>query len=172
MNCKMAQCNGQNQMPGGGGMSRKVTKKDAETYLKQVKEMFKDEKDKYNMLLHVMRDFSIQRTDVIGVVERVKEIFKGHNNLIQGFNMFLPKRYKITVDEDRPSPRMIAAHSEAIYFVNKIHKRDENVYTSFLDVLNKYRTGHTDIIKVLTKAASLFEDHPDLLEEFISFLPG
>ncbi|MBA0766797.1 hypothetical protein Gotri_015801 [Gossypium trilobum] len=164
-------------MPGGGGMSRKVTKKDAETYLKQVKEMFKDEKDKYNMLLHVMRDFSIQRTDVIGVVERVKEIFKGHNNLIQGFNIFLPKRYKITVDEDRPSPRMIAAHSEAIYF-----KRDENVYTSFLDVLNKYRTGHTDIIKVLTKkhdlfigfiqVASLFEDHPDLLEEFISFLPG
>ncbi|KAG4182098.1 hypothetical protein ERO13_A09G023600v2 [Gossypium hirsutum] len=167
MNWKTAQSNGQNQMPGSGEMSRKVTKKDAETYLKQVKEMFKDQKDKYNMLLHVMRDFSIQRTDVIGVVERVKEIFKGHNNLIQGFNIFLPKRYKITVDEDRPSPRMIAAHSEAIYF-----KRDKNVYTSFLDVLNKYRTGHTDIINVLTKVASLFEDHPDLLEEFISFLPG
>ncbi|KAH1092031.1 hypothetical protein J1N35_019288 [Gossypium stocksii] len=112
------------------------------------------------------------RTDVIGVVERVKELFKGHNNLVQGFNIFLPKRYKITVDQDRPSPRMIDEKTEAIYFVKKIHKRDENVYPSFLDVLKKYRTGHTDIIEVVTKVASLFEDHPDLLEEFMSYLPG
>ncbi|AES97531.2 paired amphipathic helix protein [Medicago truncatula] len=34
---------------------------------------------------------AVSRTDTTGVIARVKELFKGHNHLIFGFNTFLPK---------------------------------------------------------------------------------
>ena len=45
----------------GGGMSQKLTTSDALTYLKEVKEMFQDQKEKYDMFLEVMKDFKAQR---------------------------------------------------------------------------------------------------------------
>lgn len=53
------------------------------------------------------------------MIGRVKELFKGHNNLIYGFNTFLPKGYEITPDEDEP-PKKSVEFNEAIVFVNKI----------------------------------------------------
>ncbi|PPE00510.1 hypothetical protein GOBAR_DD02460 [Gossypium barbadense] len=155
-------------------MSQKLTTNDALTYLKEVKEMFQDQKEKYDMFLEVMKDFKAQRTDTAGVIARVKELFKGHNNLIYGFNTFLPKGYGITLDEDEAPPKKTVEFDEAISFVNKIKKRfqnDEHVYKSFLDILNMYRKEHKDINEVYTEVASLFEDHPDLLDEFTRFLP-
>ncbi|KAK8278265.1 hypothetical protein V6Z12_D09G031500 [Gossypium hirsutum] len=31
------------------------------------------------------------KADIVCVMGRVKELLKGHSNLIQGFNLFLPK---------------------------------------------------------------------------------
>ncbi|MFQ6633172.1 hypothetical protein Gotur_010836, partial [Gossypium turneri] len=157
----------------GGGISQKLTTNDALTYLKEVREMFQDQKEKYDMFLEVMKDFKAQRTDTAGVIARVKELFKGHNNLIYGFNTFLPKGYEITLDEDEAPAKKTVQFEEAISFVNKIKKRfqnDERVYKSFLDILNMYRKEHKDINEVYCEVASLFEDHPDLLEEFKRFL--
>ncbi|KAK9038348.1 hypothetical protein V6N11_023224 [Hibiscus sabdariffa] len=159
---------------GGGGTPQKLTTNDALTYLKEVKEMFQDQKEKYDMFLEVMKDFKAQRTDTVGVIARVKELFQGHNNLIYGFNTFLPKGYEITLDEEESLPKKTVEFDEAISFVNKIKKRfqkDEHVYKSFLDILNMYRKEHKDINEVYSEVASLFEDHQDLLEEFTRFLP-
>lgn len=62
------------------------------------------------------------RIDTTGVIARVKELFKGHNNLIFGFNTFLPKGYEITVIEEgeAPPPKKTVEFEEAISFVNKI----------------------------------------------------
>ncbi|KHG02736.1 Paired amphipathic helix protein Sin3-like 2 [Gossypium arboreum] len=109
--------------PVGGGMSQKLTTNDALTYLKEVKEMFQDQKEKYDMFLEVMKDFKAQRTDTVGVIAR--------------------KRFQ----------------------------SNEYVYKSFLDILNMYRKEHKDINEVYNEVASLFEDHPDLLDEFTRFLP-
>ncbi|CAN6992829.1 unnamed protein product [Brassica oleracea var. botrytis] len=169
---------------GGGGRigdqgvnSQKLTTHDALSYLKDVKEMFQDQRSKYDMFLEVMKDFKAQRTDTSGVIERVKELFKGHNNLIFGFNTFLPKGFEITLDdleEDAP-PKKTVEFEEAISFVNKIKKRfqrDEDVYKSFLEILNMYRKDDKDITEVYNEVVStLFEDHPDLLEGFTRFLP-
>ncbi|XP_038715705.1 paired amphipathic helix protein Sin3-like 2 isoform X2 [Tripterygium wilfordii] len=177
---------GQTQIPGGGGgigggtgggggdPSQKLTTNDALTYLKEVKDMFQDQREKYDMFLEVMKDFKAQRTDTTGVIARVKELFKGHNNLIFGFNTFLPRGYEITLDEDGAPPKKTVEFEEAISFVNKIKKRfqsDDHVYKSFLDILNMYRKEHKDISEVYIEVAALFEDHPDLLEEFRRFLP-
>lgn len=50
----------------------------------------------------------------------MKELFKGHSNLILGFNTFLPKGYEITIDEDETPPKKTVEFEEAISFVNKI----------------------------------------------------
>ncbi|XP_044505763.1 paired amphipathic helix protein Sin3-like 2 isoform X2 [Mangifera indica] len=158
----------------GVGASPKLTTNDALTYLKEVKDMFQDQREKYDLFLEVMKDFKAQRTDTAGVIARVKDLFRGHNNLIFGFNTFLPKGYEITLDEDDAPPKKTVEFEEAISFVNKIKKRfqnDEHVYKSFLEILNMYRKEHRDINEVYSEVAALFEDHIDLLEEFTRFLP-
>lgn len=63
---------GQSPIPGNGGTgggsigdgginTQKLTTDDALTYLKEVKEMFQDQRDKYDMFLEVMKDFKAQR---------------------------------------------------------------------------------------------------------------
>ncbi|KAL8229153.1 hypothetical protein R6Q57_014053 [Mikania cordata] len=162
---------------GGGGASsaQKLTTSDALTYLKEVKDMFQDQREKYDLFLDVMKDFKAQRIDTTGVIARVKSLFKGHNNLIFGFNTFLPKGYEITViDDDEPPPKKTVEFDEAIGFVNKIKKRfqnDDHVYKSFLDILNMYRKENKGINEVYLEVATLFYDHPDLLDEFTRFLP-
>lgn len=56
------------------------------------------------------------------MIARVKELFKGHNNLIFGFNTFLPKGFEITLDEEEEEapPKKTVEFEEAISFVNKI----------------------------------------------------
>ncbi|EPS59274.1 hypothetical protein M569_15534, partial [Genlisea aurea] len=157
------------------GSTQKLTTNDALSYLKQVKDMFQDQRDKYDCFLDVMKDFKAQRIDTAGVIARVKELFKGHPNLILGFNTFLPKDYEITLSDDEEAPpKRTVEFDEAISFVNKIKKRfqnDDHVYKSFLDILNMYRKEHKSITEVYGEVATLFNDHPDLLDEFTRFLP-
>jgi histone deacetylase complex regulatory component SIN3 len=41
------------------------------------------------------QDFKEQAIDTPGVIERVKTLFRGHHQLILGFNAFLPDGYSI-----------------------------------------------------------------------------
>ncbi|XP_039068905.1 paired amphipathic helix protein Sin3-like 4 isoform X2 [Hibiscus syriacus] len=166
---------GQHQMAGGTGATQKLTTDDALTYLKAVKDIFQEKKEKYDEFLEVMKDFKAQRIDTTGVIERVKELFKGYQDLILGFNTFLPKGYEITLplDDEQP-PKKPVEFEEAISFVNKIKTRfqgDDHVYKSFLDILNMYRKENKSINEVYQEVAGLFQDHPDILSEFTHFLP-
>ncbi|KAK7252329.1 hypothetical protein RIF29_36192 [Crotalaria pallida] len=165
---------GQPQMVNGGG--QKLTTNDALAYLKAVKDMFQDKKDKYDEFLEVMKDFKAQRLDTTGVIARVKELFKGHRELILGFNTFLPKGYEITLplDDEQPPQKKPVEFEEAINFVNRIKTRfqgEDRVYKSFLDILNMYRKENKTITEVYQEVAALFQDHHDLLDEFTHFLP-
>lgn len=155
--------------------AQRLTTNDALTYLKAVKDIFQDKKDKYDEFLEVMKDFKAQRIDTTGVIGRVKDLFKGHRDLILGFNTFLPKGYEITLpSEDEPLPKKPVEFEEAINFVNKIKTRfqdDDRVYKEFLEILNMYRKESKSITEVYHEVASLFHHHPDLLDEFTHFLP-
>ncbi|PPE00517.1 hypothetical protein GOBAR_DD02467 [Gossypium barbadense] len=135
---------------GGGGegsTSSEETRNAAERYLKEVTKMFEDQQEKLVMFREVMNDFGTERTDVAGVVERVKELFKGHNNLLKGFNFFLPMGDEIT-------------------------ERDERLYRPFMDVIFRYWREHMDVIKLRREVdAILSKDYPDLFVEFIRYLP-
>ncbi|KAK7386922.1 hypothetical protein VNO78_27297 [Psophocarpus tetragonolobus] len=165
---------GQPQMMSGGG--QKLTTNDALAYLKAVKDMFQDKREKYDDFLEVMKDFKAQRIDTAGVIARVKELFKGHKDLILGFNTFLPKGYEITLplEDEQPPQKKPVEFAEAISFVGKIKARflgNDRVYKSFLDILNMYRRETKSITEVYEEVAALFQDHADLLEEFTHFLP-
>ncbi|XP_010683342.2 paired amphipathic helix protein Sin3-like 3 isoform X2 [Beta vulgaris subsp. vulgaris] len=179
-NSYRGETSGQPQMVGSGGTgaptTQKLTTNDALAYLKAVKEMFQDKKEKYDEFLEVMKDFKAQRIDTTGVIARVKELFKGHRDLILGFNTFLPKGYEITLppEDDNPPSKKPVEFEEAINFVNKIKLRfqgDDRVYKSFLDILNMYRKENKTISEVYQEVAALFRDHRDLLDEFTHFLP-
>ena len=80
--------------PGG-----RLTTNDALSYLREVKERFRDNRQVYESFLAIMKDFKSSKVDTYGVIERVKTLFKGHQHLILGFNTFLPKGYEISLDE-------------------------------------------------------------------------
>ena len=63
------------------------------------------------------------RIDTVGVISRVKELFKGHHNLILGFNTFLPKYYEITLplEEELAPKKRLVEFDQAINYVNKIN---------------------------------------------------
>ena len=46
-----------------------------------------------------MKLFKAQEVDTVGVIHRVRTLFRGYNNLILGFNTFLPEGYKIEMRE-------------------------------------------------------------------------
>ncbi|KAH9569220.1 hypothetical protein CY35_03G120900 [Sphagnum magellanicum] len=146
-----------------------------------------------------MKDFKAQRIDTAGVIERVKELFQGHRELILGFNTFLPEGYEITLpaevvvvqpqqqqqQQQQQQRQQQQSHQleekkqpvefdQAINYVNKIKARfqnDEHVYKAFLEILNMYRKGNKSINEVYHEVAVLFQKHPDLLKEFTCFLP-
>ncbi|MBA0829375.1 hypothetical protein Goarm_013984 [Gossypium armourianum] len=116
---------------GGGGegsTSSEETRNATERYLKEVTKTFEDQQEKLVMFHEVMNDFGTERTDVAGVVERVKELFKGHNNLLKGFNFFLPMGDEITIDKDEPPPETMAGFREILDFIR-------NVMSVFIDHL-------------------------------------
>ncbi|KAF0699793.1 Aste57867_9634 [Aphanomyces stellatus] len=84
-----------NSAPGPPRILRELRVEDALLYLDQVKQQFGDQPDVYNQFLDVMKEFKSNTIDTPGVIQRVSELFKGHPNLIFGFNTFLPPGYRI-----------------------------------------------------------------------------
>jgi len=69
--------------------------KDALDYLDKVKLEFGDRPRIYNEFLDIMKNFKAHEIDTPGVIRRVSHLFRGYNNLILGFNTFLPDGFKI-----------------------------------------------------------------------------
>ncbi|KAK3272628.1 hypothetical protein CYMTET_19089 [Cymbomonas tetramitiformis] len=72
-----------------------LTTMDALSYLRDVKDHFKYNKAVYDNFLDIMKEFKARRIVQADVIHQVKELFKGHDNLIIGFNTFVPKGAEI-----------------------------------------------------------------------------
>lgn len=182
-------------MAGATGPNQRLKVEDALSYLDQVKLQFGSQPQVYNQFLEIMKEFKSQSIDTPGVIRRVQELFEGHNDLIVGFNTFLPPGFKIEMPEPQvapppppepgqsPAPPAPAAavstdpqleFNHAINYVNKIKTRFStqlDVYKSFLEILHTYQKEQRTISEVYQQVAALFVSHPDLLEEFSQFLP-
>ncbi|KFK22654.1 hypothetical protein AALP_AAs45238U000100 [Arabis alpina] len=79
---------------------RNLTKEDAKRYLKEVEKAFENKVGKNATFLKLMVDFKHGRISVHAWLLRVKELLRGHNKLIAGFNIYVPHKYKLKIDED------------------------------------------------------------------------
>ncbi|CAG5127145.1 unnamed protein product, partial [Candidula unifasciata] len=126
----------QNQMSGpsmSGGQQQqqqfqRLKVEDALSYLDQVKLQFGNQPQVYNDFLDIMKEFKSQTIDTPGVINRVSNLFKGHPDLIVGFNTFLPPGYKIevqceTINVHQPGQQVMSitalAQSQAVSTVNR-----------------------------------------------------
>eukprot|EP00892_Ulva_mutabilis_P008708 jgi/Ulvmu1/6209/UM028_0065.1 len=146
-------------------LTQRLTTVDALTYLREVKAMFTSQREVYETFLEIMKEFKAQTIDTYGVIQRVKQLFKGNKNLIIGFNTFLPKGFEIRMEDlvreeqqEALTQRQPVEFDQAINYVNKIKDRfrfREGVYKNFLEILNQYRKAQKGIKEVYDQARSL-----------------
>ena len=86
----------------GSAQFTRLKVEDALSYLDQVKYKFGNQPQVYNDFLDIMKEFKSQSIDTPGVIARVSHLFKGHPELIVGFNTFLPPGYKIEIAVSMP----------------------------------------------------------------------
>ncbi|XP_053206939.1 paired amphipathic helix protein Sin3a-like isoform X2 [Panonychus citri] len=104
---------------------------DALSYLDQVKFKFNNQPQVYNDFLDIMKEFKSQSIDTPGVIQRVSNLFRGHPELIVGFNTFLPPGYKIEMQSnDQVNVSMPSSTSILI-----IHNSTANSVTSTQQML-------------------------------------
>ena len=87
----------QNTPQASANNQRQLKVEDALQYLDKVKTQFGNQPMVYNQFLEIMKNFKAQHIDTPEVIRRVSELFKGHDNLILGFNTFLPPGFKIEI---------------------------------------------------------------------------
>ena len=74
---------------------RKLELEEFVMYMQSVKLKFADRPRIYNEFIEIMKKFKAQEVDTIGVIKRVRSLFHGYNDLILGFNAFLPEGYNM-----------------------------------------------------------------------------
>lgn len=74
---------------------RETRLEDALLYLDDVKREFGG---RINNVLVIMKGFKSREVDTPGVIARVSVLFRGHHNLILGFNKFLADGDKISLE--------------------------------------------------------------------------
>jgi hypothetical protein len=78
---------------------RELRVEDAFMYLDDVKTEFKDRPLIYNEFLGLLTQFRLQEVDKPVLIAKITKLFRGYNNLILGFNVFVPDGYKITLSD-------------------------------------------------------------------------
>ena len=88
------------------GPKPELKREDAILYINQVKLEFKNRPHIYDEFLKTAKEFKEQKVDEIGVINRVRRLFHGHNDLILGFNNYLPVGYSIEMKTEDTEPVM------------------------------------------------------------------
>ncbi|GAU33083.1 hypothetical protein TSUD_227420 [Trifolium subterraneum] len=151
---------------------RQLETNDAFAFLKKVKDAFQGKnREKYDEFLEILKDFKAQRIHTSIVVERVKEMFKGHADLISGFNVFLPNTFQLQLDTGRQSET-----EDASAFIEKVKDvfevKNKEKYDEFLEILKDSKTGRIDRSVAVERVKEMFEGHTDLILGFNAFLPN
>ena len=68
--------------------------------------------------------------DTPGVISRVSNLFKGHPDLIVGFNTFLPPGFKIEVHQNEINISGPAQHSQTLAKIAQAHNSSNAVASS------------------------------------------
>ncbi|KAG5581308.1 hypothetical protein H5410_051935, partial [Solanum commersonii] len=125
------------------------------SYLREIKDTFVDQVEKYDMFLDVIKDLKAR-------------------SLLLALDPLLPYGCDINLNDEVKPLLKKSIHFEQVFnFVSKIKKRlvNNHEYKSFIGIMNKCRKERKDFKEVYQEVAVLLSDHPDLLDEFSGFLP-
>uniref|UniRef100_A0A671VCV6 Paired amphipathic helix protein Sin3a n=1 Tax=Sparus aurata TaxID=8175 RepID=A0A671VCV6_SPAAU len=149
---------------------------DALSYLDQVKLQFGNQPQVYNDFLDIMKEFKSQSIDTPGVISRVSQLFKGHPDLIMGFNTFLPPGYKIevqtndlvnvTTSQSNPS---IPAHTSPRSPPMQLHPPLSGTPTG-PPIQNNQPVEFNHAINYVNKIKNRFQGQPDIYKAFLEIL--
>jgi len=145
------------------------TMEEAIAYVEAVKDEFQDEIQKYDEFLNVMMDFKALRIDTSGVIARLKDLFKGHTNLILGFNIFVPKGCELDYGID---PFGVLEEAKAYANAVKVEFQCEREkYDEFVKAIRDCKAERIDTKGLATRVKELFKGHTNLMFGFNTFLP-
>uniref|UniRef100_A0A8D0AA72 Paired amphipathic helix protein Sin3a n=1 Tax=Sander lucioperca TaxID=283035 RepID=A0A8D0AA72_SANLU len=149
---------------------------DALSYLDQVKLQFGNQPQVYNDFLDIMKEFKSQSIDTPGVISRVSQLFKGHPDLIMGFNTFLPPGYKIevqtndlvnvTTSQSNPS---IPAYTSPRSPPMQLHPPLSGTPTG-PPMQNNQPVEFNHAINYVNKIKNRFQGQPDIYKAFLEIL--
>ncbi|KAH1053709.1 hypothetical protein AAZX31_08G283300 [Glycine max] len=139
-------------------------------YLTTVKDAFKDDREKYDKFLELVKNFTAERFNLVRGIEEVKELLKGYRDLILGFNVFLPKGYeiKLPLEDEQPPEKKLDVFVKAKKLLHKIKARfhgQDNVYKTFLAILKMHKDGTKSPTAAYGEITALLQHHADLLNE-------
>lgn len=135
----------------------------ARDYLSRLRSKCGEDTELYQEFLRIMRDFKHGSINARMVIDQVAELFKKDTSLISEFNNFLPEELRLQI------PQNDCEYAAA--FVKKVKDIAPEIYNDFLLLLSKYKDGEKSANEVCELSSSLFASYPDLLKEFVLFIP-
>lgn len=108
---------------------------DALDFLSLVKVALQGTPDAYKRFVKLLRDCKSRSVGTEAVIENVSTLFKGHPNLIQGFNIFLPEGYQMGCTVDGLTIT-VTTPTSVITRIAKGNTTLDHAYNTTLDVLH------------------------------------
>ncbi|EED84341.1 predicted protein [Postia placenta Mad-698-R] len=108
---------------------------DALDFLSLVKVALQGTPDAYKRFVKLLRDCKSRSVGTEAVIENVSTLFKGHPNLIQGFNIFLPEGYQMGCTVDGLTIT-VTTPTSVITRIAKGNTTLDRAYNTTLDVLH------------------------------------
>jgi paired amphipathic helix protein Sin3a len=141
-------------------------------FLDQVKTVFGNNPLVYNMFLDIMKEFKAHQIDTPGVIVRVKSLFKGHHDLILGFNSFLPPGFEITEDDisdsEKEKSSTVTQPKDNDDNVRSLRRKTTRASAKASQVQKKPEFDHArDFVK---KIKSRFMAEPEIYKTFLEIL--
>ncbi|CAN6996819.1 unnamed protein product, partial [Brassica oleracea var. botrytis] len=130
---------------------KRQSTRDVREYLQIVLNRFPDNREIYDKITKLLKDLRLARVRFTynDVISKVSQLFKGHKDLLLGFNEFLPPGYKITLPKDQTQRRK-PEFRDASEFLKRVKERlqDEHAYKSLLEILRMFKENKKNFTEV------------------------
>jgi len=110
----------------------------------------------YNINKIIINSYQNDESSVL----KIKKLLSENPLLLYEFNKFLPKNFKVQVVNE----------NLAFDYVQKIKRRDEEVFAKFLKVTSQYKDGEISYNSMCLYIDRILLPYPDLLEEAYLYL--
>ncbi|KAL7525088.1 hypothetical protein ACHAXR_000856 [Thalassiosira sp. AJA248-18] len=141
-------------------------------YLSRVREAFGADSPEYSAFAKTLKEFISNAIPAQEVVQRILYLFHGEDDLILGFNDFLPSAHKIKLPPDNKTVNSISTPaSKYLDQVKEAFGANSPEYSAFAKTLKGFVEETIPAQEVVHRIVYLFHPNWDLILGFNDFLP-